>query len=100
LISGNHVIYISKYAKDALRPYKGKTIQVNADDFYEQPISNSAIVPGNGVHDTLIRAYKIIGPMPDTRPYVLAGLQLIAEPDFEGIGPYFFVEMVHARIHS
>ncbi len=93
LISGNHVIYISKYAKDALRPYKGKTIQVNADDFYEQPISNSAIVPGNGVHDTLIRAYKIIGPMPDTRPYVLAGLQLIAEPDFEGIGPHFFVEI-------
>jgi hypothetical protein len=88
LISGTYVTYVSKSAKEALRPYNGMAIQVHADDVSRE--SN----PG----DVLIREYKMIGPAPDTHHYaVLDGLKLVAQPDFETVGnPSFVVEIRNA----
>jgi len=96
LISGSNLgtTYISKYAKEALRPYNGMAIRVDAYDApVEQPPPQSAIAPGNMPGDILIGDYKIIGLAPDAHPDVLDGLKLVLEPDFEGIGVHFFIEI-------
>jgi len=88
LISGTYVTYISKTAKETLRPYKGMAIHVHAYDMLRQ--SN----PG----DVLIRSFDILGPAPDTHQYgVVDGLELIAESDFTADGsPTFFIQIINA----
>jgi hypothetical protein len=88
LLSGPYITYISDAVKNALRPYKGTAMQVDASEVV-QPMN-----PG----DALIRKYKIIGPAPDTRHWVvLDGLELIAESDFGPHGvPAFLIEVRNA----
>jgi hypothetical protein len=88
LLSGPYITYISDAVKNALRPYKGTAMQVDASEVV-QPMN-----PG----DALIRKYKIIGPAPDTRHWVvLNGLELIAESDFGPHGvPAFLIEVRNA----
>lgn len=76
LLSGPYITYISEGVKNELRPYKGKAMQLDVLEV-SQPQN-----PG----DALVRKYKIIGPAPDTRHWVmLDGLELVAESDF---GPH------------
>jgi hypothetical protein len=73
LLSGPYITYISENVKNGLRPYAGKTIQIDASDVV-QPMN-----PG----DELIRKYKIIGPAPDNHDWAaLDGLELMASSDF------------------
>ena len=97
LISGTNVTYISPNSKEALRPYNGMAILVDAYDMPgEQPPSLSAIVPGNLPRDPLLYDYKIIGPARDSFLYILDGLKLVVKPDFKGIGAHFFIEIRNA----
>jgi len=84
LISGT-VTYISRAAKEALRPYNGVAIQIHAHEIKQH--SN----PG----DVLIQSFDILGPAPDTHRYgVLDGLELMAEPNFSSGGnPAFFIQI-------
>jgi hypothetical protein len=88
LLSGPYITYISDAVKNELRPYKGTAMQVDASEV-DQPMN-----PG----DALIRKYKIIGPAPDTRHWVmLDGLELVAESDFGPYGaPTFLIEIRNA----
>lgn len=73
LLSGHFVMYVSESVKNVLRSYKGEAVQVDAFEVF-QPTN-----PGDG----LIRAYKIMGPAPDTHQLArLDGLELLAESDF------------------
>lgn len=82
LLSGHFITYVSEKAKNVLRSYKGEAVQVDAFEVF-QPIN-----PGDG----LIRAYKIIGPAPDTSHWAnLDGLELLAESDFTSRGSPSFV---------
>jgi hypothetical protein len=85
LLSGPYITYISDAAKNRLRPYQGKAIQVDASDVF-QPLN-----PG----DALIRKYEIIGPAPDTHHWaILDGLELVAKSDFGPHGsPTFVIEI-------
>jgi hypothetical protein len=85
LISGSYITYVSDAAKNDLRPYIGRAMQVDASQVV-QPMN-----PG----DALIREYKIVGPAPDTRHWViLDGLELVAESDFgPHLHPTFLIEI-------
>ena len=85
LLSGPYITYISESAKNELRPYAGKAIQVDASDVF-QPMN-----PG----DALIRKYKIIGPAPDNHHWAtFDGLELRARSDFGPKGlPTFLLEI-------
>jgi len=52
LLSGVYIMYVSNDVKERLRPYAGKSIQIDASDVF-QPMN-----PGDG----LIRSYEILGP--------------------------------------
>jgi len=88
LLSGPYITYISDAVKNELRPYKGTAMQVDASEVIQQ--TN----PG----DALIRKYRIIGPAPDTRHWVvLDGLELVAQSDFGPHGvPAFLIEIRNA----
>lgn len=82
LLSGHFITYVSESVKNLLRPFKGQSVQVNAFDVF-QPRN-----PGDG----LIRAYRVIGPAPDTHKWAkLDGLELLAESDFGSQGGPNFV---------
>lgn len=82
LLSGRFIMYVSESAKNVLRSYKGQSVQVDAFDVF-QPMN-----PGDG----LIRAYRVIGPAPDTHKLAkLNGLELLAESDFGSQGSHSFV---------
>jgi hypothetical protein len=85
LLSGHFITYISDAVKEELRPYKGKSIQIDASEVF-QPVN-----PG----DALVRQYKIIGPAPDNHLWAMVdGLELIATSDFEPQGiPAFLLEI-------
>lgn len=88
LLSGHFITYISDAVKDALRPYKGTAMQVDASEVF-QPMN-----PG----DALIRKYEIIGPAPDNHYWVtLDDLELVAQSDFgpEGTAT-FLIELRNA----
>jgi len=72
LLSGHFIMYISENAKNELRPYAGKAMQLNALEVF-QPFN-----PG----DALVRKYQIIGPAPNNHTRVLDGLELVAKSDF------------------
>lgn len=82
LLSGHFITYVSESVKNVLRSYKGQAVQVDAFEVF-QPIN-----PGDG----LIRAYKVLGPAPDTHKWAkLDGLELVAESDFDAQGTSSFV---------
>jgi hypothetical protein len=85
LLSGPYITYIAASAKNELRPYAGKAMQVDAVDVF-QPMN-----PG----DALIRKYKIIGLAPDSHRWAtLDGLEMMTTSDFgpEGL-PTFLLEI-------
>jgi hypothetical protein len=57
LYSGISVMYVSESIKEQLRPYAGRSIQIDATDVF-QPMN-----PGDG----LIKALKVLGPVPEGR---------------------------------
>jgi hypothetical protein len=85
LLSGHFIMYVSESVKNVLRSYKGQAVQVDAFEVF-QPIN-----PGDG----LIRAYKVIGPAPDTQKRAkLDGLELVAESAFDAQGtPSFMIRI-------
>jgi hypothetical protein len=85
LLSGPYITYISENAKNELRPYAGKAVQVDASDVL-QPMN-----PG----DALIRKYRIIGPAPNDHHWAtLDGLELMTRSDFGLKGmPTFLLEI-------
>lgn len=88
LLSGHFIMYVSESVKNVLRSYKGHAVQVDAFEVF-QPIN-----PGDG----LIRAYKVIGPAPDTHKRAkLDGLELVAESAFDAQGtPSFRIKIRNA----
>jgi hypothetical protein len=82
LLSGHFITYISEGAKNDLRPYRGKAMQLDALEV-SQPQN-----PG----DALVRKYQIIGPAPDNHYWVmLDGLELVARSDFGPQGTATFL---------
>jgi len=70
LFSSVYVMYISEYAKEALRPYAGQSVEIDAEK-----VSQSDN-PGDG----LIRKFRIVGPAVEKDPVVkVTGLALKAE---------------------
>jgi len=88
LLSGHFITYISDDAKNELRPYVGKAMQIDALKV-SQPLN-----PG----DALVRKYQIIGPAPDNYNWVtLGGLELVAQSDFGPQGTAtFLIELRNA----
>lgn len=85
LLSGPYITYVSERVKNELRPYAGKSMQLDASD----------VLQANNPGDALIRKYEILGPAPDTHRWVvLDGLQLTAESEFGRHGaPIFLIEI-------
>src|SRR5215472_16176797 len=69
LYSGNYLMYISDGKKEILRPFQGKSIEIDAEEVF-QPIN-----PGDG----LITRFKIVGPAPTKEDLpTIDGLKLTA----------------------
>ena len=79
LLSGPYVTYISSVAKEALRPYTGKGVQIEAFRVL-QPIN-----PG----DALIREYRILGPAPEPKWLDLRDVSVRLDPAFQTGAPSF-----------
>lgn len=77
LLSGLYIMYISNDVKEQLRPYAGKSIQIDASDVL-QPMN-----PGDG----LIQRYEILGPAPESPDSpVTDGLEIEAKSEFSTPG--------------
>jgi len=69
LCTGVFVVYVSEKTKEALRPYKGQAMQIDATEVY-QPVN-----PGDG----LIGNYTILGPAVESRKWIKTdGIQLFS----------------------
>jgi len=79
LLSGPYLTYISDAAKEILRPYTGKAVQIEATRVF-QPIN-----PG----DALIREYKILGPTPVPKWLDLRDVSVRLDPTFQTGAPAF-----------
>jgi hypothetical protein len=85
LVNGNRVSYVSETIKELLRPYEGKSVQVDATAVF-QPIN-----PGDARIDELEILDSAV-PNPNTGPY--ANLKLTIEAAFRpGDFPAFEVEI-------
>ena len=91
LLSGPYITYVSKEIKEDLRPYRGRSMQVDATEVW-QPEN-----PG----DALIRKYEILGPAPEPKWTALDGLELIAAADFGFPSkPIFTIEIRNSSASS
>jgi len=77
LLSGPYVTYISSAAKEALRPYTGMAVQIEATRVF-QPVN-----PG----DAIIREYKIIGSAPESK--LVRNVAMRLDPAFHDGIPAF-----------
>lgn len=77
LLSGAYITYISNSAKNELRPYEGRAMQIDATEVL-QPIN-----PGDG----LVKQYKVLGPAPDSdHVMILNGLEFVLTSDLDASG--------------
>jgi hypothetical protein len=84
LYSGAYLMEVSEKVKEALRPFSGQAMSIDAKDV-EQPMN-----PGDG----LITRLEVLGPAPDPispgfgRPPIVEGLSLRVISDFREQGGY------------
>jgi len=89
LLGGPYVVHVSRKVSDDLLPYKGKAMQLDAQDVTQGGMTAEYV---------MINKYRILGPAPDTnRRYPVDTLQLVASDAFGSTGkPRFVVEIRNA----